>query len=515
MPVPGFLASFADKAQSAINATPLAAHLPSRDRPSSPDPSTQPPANTAAAQGGGHRYAFESISHQFRSLGQQYSSTTPAQKIVTTEKGVALHFDSVGRDSKAQSKELYTWGQAEAEDLKDVTDRLAYLNFVQGTLTATLASKLDAARSPFKALRDAETAIAPSRTARTGLQTQISRLEHDVQKSQDRKLLDLREQLRRAEMEDAGQEHEIEALKRKAVKESERLKWEAIREYGEKLVLLSQAATPIIAVLPSAPPTPELPYTGAQTTGATRASLQRALDNYKTGHISLPPQLAASELSRSDTRSFGESHAHELSALASASPVTQPFSPPQSHTSVPQGVNPQSHMPVPQGVNPQSHMPVAQGANPQSPLPDDNLNHSPAAIPFSPPAVSDPSQMNVPIITPTVAETGIPVSAGASGPGPASGSLRDLHPSPLAGGPASQHETIEEEKRRLESAYSNPAAVQGQTSQAPPAAYESAEEEKKRLEREARERLLRQASSQSNQGKKDGDDELPPSYQDI
>lgn len=113
-----------------------------------------------------------------------------------------------------------------------MTDRLAYLNFVQGTLTATLASKLDAARSPFKALRDAETAIAPSRTARTGLQTQISRLEHDVQKSQDRKLLDLREQLRRAEMEDAGQEHEIEALKRKAVKESERLKWEAIREVG-------------------------------------------------------------------------------------------------------------------------------------------------------------------------------------------------------------------------------------------------------------------------------------------
>lgn len=268
-------------------------------------------------------------------------------------------------------------------------------------------------------------------------------------------------------------------------------------------------------MLPSVPPTPELPYTGAQTTGATRASLQRALDNYKTGHISLPPQLAASELSRSDTRSFGESHAHELSALASASPVTQPFSPPQSHTSVSQGVNPQSHMPVPQGVNPQSHMPVPQGANPQSPLPDDNLNHSPAAIPFSPPAASDPSQMNVPIITPTVAETGIPVSAGASGPGPASGSLRDLHPSPLAGGPASQHETIEEEKRRLESAYSNPAAVQGQTSQAPPAAYESAEEEKKRLEREARERLLRQASSQSNQGKKDGDDELPPSYQDI
>lgn len=47
------------------------------------------------------------------------SSTTPVQKIITVEKGVALDFDNVARDSKAQSKELYTWGQSETEDLRD------------------------------------------------------------------------------------------------------------------------------------------------------------------------------------------------------------------------------------------------------------------------------------------------------------------------------------------------------------------------------------------------------------
>lgn len=73
MPVPGFLASFADKAQSAINASPLAAHLPSHNRPNSPDASSQPPANQAAAQGGHRSHALESISHQIRTLGQQYS----------------------------------------------------------------------------------------------------------------------------------------------------------------------------------------------------------------------------------------------------------------------------------------------------------------------------------------------------------------------------------------------------------------------------------------------------------
>jgi hypothetical protein len=47
------------------------------------------------------------------------SVTSPVQKIITAEKGVAIDFDSVSRDSKTQSKELYTWGQGEAEDIRD------------------------------------------------------------------------------------------------------------------------------------------------------------------------------------------------------------------------------------------------------------------------------------------------------------------------------------------------------------------------------------------------------------
>ena len=50
-----------------------------------------------------------------------HRTTSPIQKIITTEKGVAIDFDSLSRDSKTQSKELYTWGQTEADDLKDGT----------------------------------------------------------------------------------------------------------------------------------------------------------------------------------------------------------------------------------------------------------------------------------------------------------------------------------------------------------------------------------------------------------
>lgn len=111
-----------------------------------------------------------------------------------------------------------------------VTDRLAYLNFVQGSLASSLAVKLDAARSSFKNLRDTETTLAPRRNIRAGIALQISRVEHDQQKGDEKRLDGLREQLRKAEAEDSDQEKQVEILKRKAVRESEQQKWDAIRE---------------------------------------------------------------------------------------------------------------------------------------------------------------------------------------------------------------------------------------------------------------------------------------------
>lgn len=88
--------------------------------------------------------------------------------IITAQKGVSLDFDAAGRDAKTQSKELYLWGQTHDDGIKgksvildlghgsdgsdtnricigciDVTDRLAYLNYVQGALSYTLATEID------------------------------------------------------------------------------------------------------------------------------------------------------------------------------------------------------------------------------------------------------------------------------------------------------------------------------------------------------------------------------------
>ncbi|KAG1833871.1 Eisosome component PIL1-domain-containing protein [Suillus variegatus] len=483
MSVSSFLSSFADKAQSAISQTPLAGRIPGTT-------ADQPSANQSAAQGGHRSVALEALQHQFRTIGQQYTTTTPVQRIITSEKGVAIDCDALARDAKVQSKELYTWGQTQPEDLKDVTDRLAYINFVQGSLASSVAIKLNNARAPFKALRDAEAVLGPKRNFRAGLRTQISRMEHNLEKGMEQKLSELKQTLAKAEHVDESLEKEHEILKRKAIRESESQKWDAIREFGEKLVILSQASKPIIAALPPIPPSPSSPYTGAQETAAARAALQNALDNYTPGSTYFATHPGAN-LSRANTQSFGESHASELDSLAS---------------------NPEAnagHPGVPITPPPQDAEKFGDASHSPPPIDPRTLNLSPAPIPEDHFAY-------------------FPSQSRASGPGPASGSLRDIRRASDAAGPRSgglpgnspfddlygqPHETAAEEKSRLEREERERVSAAGTSSTSE---HESAEEEKKRLEREERERVLASAGTDSGNAPsevKDGD-ELPP-YQDF
>ena len=111
-----------------------------------------------------------------------------------------------------------------------VSDRLAWLNYVQGQLANHLATQLDAARVPFKALRDAETALAPRRGIRVNLENQIGKLEHENSRAATQRIADLKTQLHRAQVEDHDAEKDILVLKRKALRESEQIKWQALRE---------------------------------------------------------------------------------------------------------------------------------------------------------------------------------------------------------------------------------------------------------------------------------------------
>jgi len=117
--MPSFLSNIFDQAQSAVQSSPLANKIPlGHHRP--PSPGTQNASNTSASTSTTHKSStFAAINHQFRTLRQQYGDSTPYQRLITTSKGVVMDLDNIAKDVKANSKELYMWGQTETDDLKD------------------------------------------------------------------------------------------------------------------------------------------------------------------------------------------------------------------------------------------------------------------------------------------------------------------------------------------------------------------------------------------------------------
>ena len=296
-------------------------------------------------------------------------------------------------------------------------------------------------------------------------------------------------------------------------------------------------------------------------TASVRTSLQQALDQWKVGDTTLTlREPSAADLNRSDTRSFGVTHAQELARINSMDPHANssnvPITPPPTSGYPPQVTLPSDAGPSAPSTAPTlSPQPIvlvaaAAAASASPPLNPAQLNQAPAPIPApasaSPPSpivssdLSDPV-VKLPAVTPTVAETGLPKVAGPEGPGPSSGSLKDIKRESStscptvatgdlpgytgAGAASSAHESAEEEKRRLEREEcervlreGGGASTAAATSKQPK--YESAEEEKKRLERDERERLLTGDSSKPNPDSKQGslgpgndpeaDPELPP-----
>lgn len=113
MPGAGLFQNLQEKAQQAINASPLAGHIPGTARPSSPD--GQPSANQAAATGGTRSHALEALQYQIRAFGQQYSSVPIfvfSTAILTDERAFLARAPLLLRRSSRSKRESHLTSKA-------------------------------------------------------------------------------------------------------------------------------------------------------------------------------------------------------------------------------------------------------------------------------------------------------------------------------------------------------------------------------------------------------------------
>lgn len=284
-----------------------------------------------------------------------------------------------------------------------------------------------------------------------------------------------------------------------------------------------------------------------------RAALQNALDSGyapKTEHLPLNIGQSVGE-----TRSFGETHADELSTIGTVtdnghegSTAINPAALNNNPTPIPTTA---PHYNPPMAPPPSGHHYSAPSVPPPS-ASTGSTSHTATSNVYTPPTTAPPGPGSIPPVpsAPTVAETGVPVVAGTAGPGPATGTLHSSpggvrdhstvgygvganEHAPAYGGAPTPHESAADEKRRLAAAdqtqttappplnapsYGQQGGLVASTSTRRPATHESAEDEKRRLEREERERILRQGANTRQDTEDDGTDPsggaAPPAYQD-
>ncbi|BGP41147.1 lipid-binding protein [Rhodotorula kratochvilovae] len=388
---------------------------------------------------------------------RQHSETLALQLTIKALSGCVQDRVALAREEQVFAKQLWQWSKDdEGADVVDMCDRLAWLAFKSSELEQDAARKVEESRAVLKDIRNMENDLVPRRRNEKQLAARIATLEKEAaaSKKADNKhseqLAKLRAEHAQLEAENATFEASFAVLKRQKLHEAFALQFAAQKELGEKLALVAGYGELLLQGMETQGVGNE--YTGKDRSAQVKVELEEALARWTP---SAAPKLqeqakdSASLLSRSDTRSFGETHAPQLSQLdaqnaSSFSPPSHPapashhivHPPPLAtlHSEAVLDTSSRALPPVPPHLHQSSNIPPPLPARGPSPSAVQGINLSPTSpiLPSSSPSRAVPVAVDLPPpgadanpglapAEPTVAETGAPIVGTG---GPASGQLR-------------------------------------------------------------------------------------------
>ncbi|GAA5971052.1 hypothetical protein JCM8115_006131 [Rhodotorula mucilaginosa] len=269
-----------------------------------------------------------SLPHLARQQGvkldpRQHQETLQLQLLIKSLSGVAHDQTSLARQQQQYSKDLFLWSKDDrGDDVVDICDRLAYLAFKSGEVEQAAARKMEESRIVLKDIRNFENDLVPRRRNQHNIATRIATLQKEVaaatSKKSDRKYEDqivkLQAELQAVAAENLTFETSFSVLKRTKLHEAFSLQFEAQKELGEKLALIAGYGKLLLQGMETDGTGPD--YSGKERTARVKAELEEALAKWTPSPM---PQLKAhgdgssALLDRSDTRSFGDTHASVLS----------------------------------------------------------------------------------------------------------------------------------------------------------------------------------------------------------
>ncbi|GAA5994280.1 hypothetical protein JCM11641_006395 [Rhodosporidiobolus odoratus] len=414
--------------------------------------------------------AVSSIPHQLRQQAvllnpSQLQETRQFQLAIKSYAGVVQDHVALAREGQVFSKQLFLWSKDDKDqDVVDICDRIAFIQFKTSELEAEAVAKLEESRAKLKDIRNFENDLVPRRRNAAAISVKIAALRKEKPSTKtDDQLSKLTSELSQLEIENATFEASFDTLKRAKLHEAFALQFAAQKELGEKLAIVSGYGELLLQGMETDGIAND--YRGQDRTARVKAELEDALNSWTASPApKLKEPSGSGFLNRSDSRSFGATHAAQLSQLdnSSSQPVFSTQDSQTMHAAQGRVVPPVPPHPSQPSVHHQdlfhdahassSHIPPPLPARTHgaalSPSPSATgsgalaggslpINLSPTARPVDATSSSSPlREMSIPLPPPgvdlhggeglappepTVAETGEPIQGTG---GPSSGQLR-------------------------------------------------------------------------------------------
>ncbi|GAA5823092.1 hypothetical protein JCM10212_005718 [Sporobolomyces blumeae] len=257
---------------------------------------------------------FNALRQQTTPLLYRQGETLQLQLYIKSVRNVGTDLAALARDSSVASKNLFLWAKDDpGADIVDIFDRAAFLQFKTSEIEQAAAAKVEEARVLLKDIRNFENDLSNRRKNRANLDTKLQKERDKHSKGKNTEQIhELSTELAQADAEIKTFEESFEALKRQKLHESFSIQMQAQKELGEKLAIVAGYGELLIQGMETDGISND--YHGKDRTASIKADLEESLLSWQPSSV---PTLSnrGSSLQHSDTRSFGATHADQLSQL--------------------------------------------------------------------------------------------------------------------------------------------------------------------------------------------------------
>ncbi|KAF2012138.1 hypothetical protein BU24DRAFT_425975 [Aaosphaeria arxii CBS 175.79] len=230
-----------------------------------------------------HRFTMASL----RGI-QQPDLSKKLFKLIKSENHAIGAYETAGRERISIAQQLSEWGEATGDDaISEISDKLGVLMAEIAEQEDVYAQSLEDYRGVLKQIRNTESSVQPSRDHKSKVSDEIAKLKY--KEPQSTKIVQLEQELVRAEAQSLVAEAQLTNITRQKVKEAYDIHFAATIERAEKQIILAKQARRLLNLLDDTPIVPGDEHPAFEGAEAARQVLNEAEAELRSWQPQLEP----------------------------------------------------------------------------------------------------------------------------------------------------------------------------------------------------------------------------------